>query len=98
MRLKQYIDGKYIGLVDKKSTMIKIEDNEIISLLNELNILLGRNIKTKNVSFNIVDKLESPSHILKDVDESKVEKITRRWMVLSERLEQIKDSHIKNIK
>jgi len=98
MRLKQYIDGKYIGLVNKKANTVKIKNNDVASLLKELNTLLNRNTKQKNLTFNIVDKLESPSNVLKNIDESKVEKITRRWMVLSERLEQIKDSHIKNIK
>jgi hypothetical protein len=78
MRLKNYLQDQYIGLVDKKTKSNQPISRETKNLLKELNNLLQRYDSDKNLKFDIVTDYTSPSEILQELDENKLERITRK--------------------
>lgn len=94
MRLKNYLQDQYIGLVDKKTKSNQPISRETKNLLKELNNLLQRYDSDKNLKFDIVTDYTSPSEILQGLDENKLERITRKWMKLSNKFEELKDKHL----
>lgn len=78
MRLKNYLQDQYIGLVDKKTKSNQPVSRETKNLLKELNNLLQKYDSDKNLKFDVVNEYISPSEILQDLDESKLERITRK--------------------
>lgn len=96
MRFKNYLDDAYIGLVDR-SEKNDYNDKEVKRLLKELNRILERYYKKKDIKFGIIGEYKSPSEVLNLKDEKKMENITRRWMNLSEQLEEIKERRLKSL-
>lgn len=100
MRFNNYLNNSYIGIVNKKekNRQEPKKDRKTNNLLKELNDYLFLHTKYKDLKFDIVNNYSSPSEIIQDIDEQKLEKLTRKWMKISEKFEEIKESHIDKIK
>lgn len=99
MRLNNYLNNQYIGLTKDKTWQCK--DKKVSSLLKELNMILDRYSSSNEYKFGLIDSSEykSPSEVLdNELDDKKLEKLTQRWMKLSEKFEEIKELHLDNLK
>ena len=98
MRLKKYLSDNYIGLIDKnEKSNYNIPNRETKNLLKELNNLLNRELPKSNMKFSIIDEYNSPIEVLENVDERKLERITRKWMKLSNKFEELKENYISSL-
>lgn len=95
MRLQNYFNDSYIGIVDKnqESPQELKKDKKINNLLKELNNYLSLHTKKKDVKFGITYDYHSPTEVINDIDERKLEKLTRKWMKLSEEFDEIKENY-----
>ena len=98
MRLKNYLNNQYIGLVEKKNSPSKsLEKNEEVEkLLSELNRILHTVGKGKGYEFSLVGykNMKSPSDVIETKEIRKLESLVRKWMVFNEKLEDIKESYL----
>lgn len=88
MRLQQYL----IGITPKKKQKNQDQPKDVDKLLERLNKQLKR-YKIKDYEFSLLPKEEftSPSEVLKNIDKRKTDIITKEWMEINEKLEEMKD-------
>lgn len=99
MRFQNYLNDSYIGIVEKNQEAdIQIKkDRKVNNLLKELNNYLLLHTNYETMRFDIVNEFHSPSEKLENIDNKKLEKLTRKWMKLSEQFEELKDNYKKSL-
>ena len=97
MRFKNYLNDSYIGIVEG-NPKTEIKDKKVLGLLKDLNRILQDKYKKKDLRFDVVEDYQSPTEVLADeLDETRLERITRKWMRISEEFEDIKEEHLKTL-
>lgn len=99
MRLKNKLENKYIGIIEKHEKPSIEHPESIKPILERLNALLERSEGNKKFSFDVVsnEEFKSPSEVLQKENKKKFEKIIQEWMMLCEKFEDIKNNSLHNL-